>query len=643
MVVQLKYVLSAVALLLVCSLALFACGEDHETKDFDQPPAPEAGERVVIYQLVVRLFSNINTTNEWNGDLVTNGVGKFEHIDDVAIAAIQDLGVTHIWLTGVLQQATNTDYPQLDPPQLADDPDVLKGKAGSFYAVRDYFDVCPDYALDPQNRMAEFEALVGRIHDAGLKVIIDLVPNHVARTYDSDVKPEFNFGATDNTNVFFDSQNNFFYLVDPEGQVLSLPEPSNWPRPAGADGTLESENNDGVPPGDVPKATGNNQTTVDLSEFDWYETVKLNYGYNFATGESSYTPTPDTWNKMDEILAYWQGKGVDGFRCDFAHYVPMDAWAFLVAAARERDPDVYFFAEAYYTDDGVPDFSFENMLKVGFNAVYDDSSYDILKGVFCCGKYANDLEEALNQQGDFLKGNLLRYVENHDERRIASPVVGGENQDDSGFGSYQAGMPVAAVLYLLGNGPIMIYNGQEVGEEAADAEGFGGEDGRTSIFDYWAMPRLAAWVNGYQYDGGGLDEGRRTLRSWYADLVALSQEQGFSTGDSYSLNYLNKDNWRYSSGQYVYSFIRYDAAAGVNWLVVANFVNSSHEFDLKIAQDAIGFMGYDPEEGELLLYDAFEPDKTPDRLKTKNAENKGLPVTLAAYEVKIYRIEWEND
>ncbi len=643
MVVQLKHLLIAAMPVLLLALAFAACGEEHKTKDFDTPPGPAAGERVVIYQLVPRLFSNVNEAREWDGDITTNGVGKFEHIDNKALAAIRDLGVSHIWLTGVLQQATNTDYSHLDPPQPADDPDVLKGKAGSFYAIRDYFDVCPDYALDPQNRLAEFEALVQRIHDNEMKVVIDFVPNHVARTYDSDVKPELNFGANDDSSLFFHSQNNFFYLAEPEGQVLSLPEPSHWPRPSGADGTLETENNDGVPPGDVPKATGNNQTSVDLSEFDWYETCKLNYGYDFTTGESQYKPTPDTWNKMDAVLDYWQGKGVDGFRCDFAHYVPLEAWEFLVAGARERDPDVYFFAEAYYTGDGVPDFSFENMLKLGFDAVYDDTSYDAIKGIFCCGNWANDLEEALNQQTDYLKHSALHYVENHDERRIASPIVGGENPDDSGFGSYQAGMPVSSVLFLMGTGPILIYNGQEVGEAAAESEGFGGEDGRTSIFDYWSMPRMVEWVNGYQYDGGGLEAGRQTLRAWYADLVALSQRPGFSTGDYYSLNYLNKDNWRYSHGQYVYSFLRYDSSSGDAWLVIANFSNVSHGFDLKIAKDAVGFMGYDPEAGTLLFYDAFEPDKSPERVTAKNVELAGLPVTLTPYEVEVYRIQWENE
>jgi glycosidase len=639
MVVQLKHAL--IAALLLVALGGAACGEKHETKDFDDA-LPEAGTRPVIYQLVLRLFSNVKNVNEWDGDLAVNGVGKFAHLDETALAALQELGVTHLWLTGLLQQATNTDYSHLASPQPADDPDILKGKAGSFYAIKDYFDVCPDYALDPDARLDEFSELVGRIHDAGLKVLIDFVPNHVARTYQSDVRPELDFGAADDATVFFSPQNNFFYLVDPPGQVLHLPEPAQWPRPAGADGTLETEDNDGDPPGDVPKATGNNQTAVELSEFDWYETIKLNYGFNFVTGETSYEPIPDTWQKMDDVLAYWQGLGVDGFRCDFAHYVPVEAWQYLIGGARERDGGVYFFAEAYQGD-APPGFTFENLLKAGFDAIYDDAAYDTLKGVFCCGHWANDLETILNGQSDYLKRHQLHYAENHDERRIASPVVAGDNPDGSGFGSYQAGRPVSALLYLLSTGPLLLFNGQEVGEEAAGAEGFGGDDGRTTIFDYWTMPRVAQWVNHYQFDGGQLEPGRRALRRWYADLIALAAQPGFATGDFYSLQYLNKDNWRYSSGQYVFSFLRYDTTAGAAWLVVANLSNINHGFDLRVARQAIGFMGFDAEHGKLVFQDVFDADKAPLTVAAKSSETKGIPIALTPYEVEIYAITWEAD
>jgi len=184
----------------------------------------EKNERVRIYQLLVRLFGNTNETRKINGTLAENGVGKFADINDAALDAISAMGFTHIWLTGILQQATATDYSQIGRP--ADDPDLLKGLAGSPYAIKDYFDVCPDYAVDPAKRLDEFKALLARIHAHGLKALIDLVPNHVARSYDSAVMPEISFGARDDKTKFFDPQNNFFYLraSDPGGgPPLKLP------------------------------------------------------------------------------------------------------------------------------------------------------------------------------------------------------------------------------------------------------------------------------------------------------------------------------------------------------------------------------------------------------------------------------------
>ena len=57
-----------------------------------------------------------------------------------------------------------------------DDPDVVKGRAGSPYAIKDYYDIDPDLAVDVNHRMAEFESLVDRTHQHGMKVIIDFVP-----------------------------------------------------------------------------------------------------------------------------------------------------------------------------------------------------------------------------------------------------------------------------------------------------------------------------------------------------------------------------------------------------------------------------------------------------------------------------------
>jgi len=270
-------------------------------------------------------------------------VGKLAHIDDAALDGLRELGTTHLWLTGVLRQATATAYPELGLP--ADDPDILKGKAGSPYAVRDCYDVSPDYAVDPTRRIDELRELIDRAHRKGLKVLIDFVPNHVARSYHSVVRPEEDFGRADDTSRFFAPDNNFFYLQDHPGRPLHLAKPTHWEPPAGADERFEPE--DGRP-GHPVRMTGNT-ASYDVSSDDWKEVVKLNYGYDPTTGEKRFDPIPDTWHKMDRILTYWQQLGVDGFRVDYAHVVPVEFWQWALERARRRDPDAYFTAEAYET------------------------------------------------------------------------------------------------------------------------------------------------------------------------------------------------------------------------------------------------------------------------------------------------------
>ena len=628
------------ALLLISLAALFAaaglaaCGNGEESTDNDESPAVEIEQRPVVYQLAVRLFGNIKGTNQWNGDIVTNGVGKFAHIDDTAIGELKDLGATHIWLTGVLQQATHTDYSHIGEP--ADDPDILKGLAGSYYAVKDYYDVSPDYALNPENRLDEFQALVDRIHAQDMKVIIDFVPNHVARSYGSTVYPERDFGVDDDTSVFFAPDNNYFYLVDPPGQVLSIPAPDHWPRPEGANGTFYREDNTGDPPGDVPKVTGNDVTSAEVSVNDWYETVKLNYGYNFTTGETHYDPIPSTWEKMDHILAYWQEMGVDGFRADFAHLVPVEAWEYLIGNARDRDPDVMFIAEAYHSDAAPPGYSFSNFIGAGFDSIYDAEAYHRIKGIYCCGNWANDIEEHI--PSDYLFSKMIRFAENHDETRIASPVVHGDNSHASGFGSFEAGKPAAGTLYLLGDGPLLIYNGQEVGEEGAESAGFSGDDGRTSIFDYWTMPRVAEWVNNYKFDGGQLSQERRDLRNWYKRLFEVAQKPGIATGRFYSLQNANNHNHHYSSGQWIYSYLRYDTNFDAAWLVVANYSDQTFEFDLIIPDEAAQFAGF-RNASELTFTDVMVDDATPIEANPNRLTSDGVPIEMGPHGFKVFKIE----
>jgi glycosidase len=522
--------------------------------------------RPVIYQLVVRYFGNTNVTNRTNGDLRTNGSGKFADISDAALQALKSLGVTHLWLTGVLRQATLTDYSGIGLP--ADDPDIVKGLAGSFYAARDYYDVCPDYAIDPASRLQEFEAMIERVHAHGLQVVIDFVSNHVSRGYDSAVKPAESLGRGDDLTQFFSKQNHFFYLVEPPRQVLHLSKPWSWNPPGVVfDGHFAPE--DGSP-GHPPKATGNNFTRPDPSENDWYETIKLNYGFNFVSQQGDYGPRPRTWDSMNAVLAYWQQKGIDGFRCDFAHYVPAEAWSFLISQARTRRP-VFFFAEAYFNwPFADPVKKQEDLIQAGFDGVYHYQSYNALKDIYTQGKI-RDYDDVMLSVSPNMRPHLVVYIENHDERRVASPIVTGHGPGASGFGSAEAGYQLAPLQLLSGNGPAMILNGQEVGEPGAGLEGFGGEDGRTTIYDYWAMPEFAKWVNGHAYDGAGLSPSQKALRRFYGDLLRLCQHASVRGDGYWSLQYFNRPEQFADCPSGLYSFARFQSNSGQALVVAANF------------------------------------------------------------------------
>ena len=527
--------------------------------------------KAVIYQLVVRYFGNQNSTNREAGTLAENGSGRFVDINETAVAELRALGITHVWLTGVLRQATLTDYSAIGLPP--DDPDTVKGRAGSFYAIRDYFDVCPDYAVDPVQRMAEFEALVARLHAGGLKVLIDIVPNHVARCYHSVSRPDLNFGDGDDTTRFFARDNSFFYLVDPPGRKTFISRPRFWnPHGVMFDGQVPTE--DGSP-GHPPKATGDNCNEPEVGEYRWYETVKLNYGFNFTNGATEYEPIPRTWKLMNEIIAYWQEKGIDGFRCDFAHFVPAEFWTYLLGEARKRHPETYFTAEAYpWEGSGDPVTRMSQLTDAGFDSIYDDHAYNMLKRIYLSSATQEDYDRTI-LSSPIPRARLLQYLENHDERRVASPLVFGSDAHHSGFGSGAAGYQLAPLAYLQSRGAVLLFNGQEVGEVGGGIKGYNRDDGRTTLFDYWYMPELGRWVNGHKYDGGGLTAEEKGLRKFYGDLLRLSQDPSVCADGYWALKYYNHPARFDDCPADLYSFARFETGSGRMMVVVANFRGGS--------------------------------------------------------------------
>ncbi|MDR2145119.1 MAG: alpha-amylase family protein [Tannerella sp.] len=505
--------------------------------------------KTIIYQTFPRLFGNFNGNLVKDGSISQNGCGKFNSYTDKALYSIKDLGVTHLWFTGVIRHATCTDYSAFGLPK--DHSAVVKGMAGSPYAIKDYYDVCPDLAENIPNRMAEFEALVRRAHDAGMKVIIDFVPNHVARSYQSVMKPAYveDFGHGDHTNRAFDPMNNFYYLPG-QSLLLSCEEPeedfeySEFPA----------------------KATGNDCFKAEPDRNDWYETVKLNYGIDYQNdGRTYFSPVPDTWEKMLDILLFWTGKDVDGFRCDMAEMVPVEFWDWIIPRVKSRK-NVKFIAEVYNPQ------LYRDFINIGgFDYLYDKvGMYDTLRAVIADKSSANALNACWQATGDIQK-NMLYFLENHDEQRITSDFFARKAE---------IAIPAFAYLTFLNINPVMIYNGQELGERGMDGEGFSGYDGKTSIFDYWSMETVRNWADTGKFDGKNLPQSQLELRETYKRILTLAnREKALYSGSFYGLDFCNT----YPSDR-ITAFLR--KFEDELLLVIINFDEKECEVAINIPQNA---------------------------------------------------------
>lgn len=519
-------------------------------------------DKLVIYQIFTRLFGNQNTTNTAWGNLSENGVGKFNDINARALNELKAFGISHLWYTGVIEHATLTNY--ADFGIHPDEATVVKGKAGSPYAIKDYYDVDPDLATDVTQRMAEFEALIGRTHETGLKVIIDFIPNHVARQYASDAKPAgvADLGANDNTAVGFSPTNNFYYLP---GQPFVAP----------TEGSQYVEN--------PARVTGNDAITATPSLNDWYETVKLNYGVDILNGWTrAFDPVPTTWYQMLDILLFWAAKGVDGFRCDMAHMVPVEFWGWATRQVKKQHPGLIFIAEIYD-----PGLYHRYIFEGGFDYLYDKVGlYDALRRLMEGHGSCYDISRVWQNESGDIGGHMLRFLENHDEQRIASRYFANNPW---------LAVPAMTLSATLHTGPVMLYFGQEVGVRAEGSEGFSGDDGRTTIFDYWGLPEWQGWLSAGQYDGAGLSPDQRKLRSFYQQLNQLvNGSAAIRTGLFYDLQWSNDNgqNPGYNP-QLIYSYLRHTAQQKL--LIVCNFdQHTTYETTVHLPEHAWHIMELDP-------------------------------------------------
>ena len=570
-----------------------------------------------IYQLFVRTFGNKNKDVVFDGDKSQNKCGTFADINDKALDALMALGITHIWLTGVIRHSSMTAYPELGIK--SSNPLITKGKAGSPYSIMDYYDIDPDLAVNPQNRMEEFEDVMQRIHDKGLKVIIDFIPNHLAREYKSLCKPMYveDFGVNDNKNIAFAKDNNFYYcpnqqLVIP-GQQTTVTELVEvpWLRQAQPTQFLEFP----------AKASGNDIFSPNPSVNDWYDTVKLNYGVDYQNNNRCFEPIPNTWYKMLDIMTYWCEKGVDGFRVDMAEMVPVEFWRWSINMLRENYEPI-MIAEIYQPH------LYKEFIYAGFDYLYDKVGlYNTLENIYRYGQRADSITKVWNElQG--LGDVMLRFMENHDELRLASEYFVGD--------AFKA-LPAVAMAALMNRGPFMIYNGQESGEDAKGAPGFSGDDGRTSIFDYTVMPKHQNWMADGRFDGSDFTDEQKRLFNFYSELLNFRlNSSAINKGAFYDLMWVNP--W-YSNfdPQYVYAFLRYHDEDRL--LVVVNFnQNESRYCEVKISEDAVEYMRLRTTDNgkQSTATDVFTGEKIEYEIETLGT--RGIAMTLEPCGIKILKL-----
>ncbi|GMO33003.1 MAG: alpha-amylase family glycosyl hydrolase [Candidatus Azobacteroides pseudotrichonymphae] len=501
--------------------------------------------KILIYQVLVRLYGNINPNPVQNGNIEENGCGKFNYFTDSCLQKIRNEGFNYIWYTGVIEHATQTDYSKYGIKN--SHPTIVKGKAGSPYAIRDYYDVSPDLAENVYRRMEEFETLVQRTHQADLRVIIDFVPNHVARQYFSDAKiKEYpDFGKYDALAYSFHPHNNFYYLLDqPFGPQFSLYD------------------DQGNFYGEFPaKVTGNDCFSSTPSCNDWYDTIKLNYGIDYLNGRTKHFDTvPSTWHKMLSVLLFWARKSIDGFRCDMVEMIPVEFWAWVIPKIKKDFPHIIFIAEIYNPG------NYNDYLCQGhFDYLYDKvGMYDVLRGIITEGKPTKNITNAWQALGG-IQTNMLNFLENHDEQRIASDFFAGDARK---------GRPASVVAATLNTNPFMIYFGQELGEKGMDSEGFSRIDGRTTIFDYWSLSVFRRKPS----------EEQERLRRYYTKVLQLcNKNKAINNGKFFDLMYVNNHLTR----QYAYLRCNQDELL----LIVVNFDGEKVETDVFIPSHAMDYFG----------------------------------------------------
>lgn len=589
-------------------------------------------KKKVVYQVFTRLFGNTKTTNKPWGTIEENGVGKFADFSDKALSEIRDLGITHIWYTGVPHHALIRDYTAYGISN--DDPDVVKGRAGSPYAVKDYYNVNPDLAVDPSKRLEEFKELIQRTHNAGMKVIIDIVPNHVARNYEGITNPEGveDFGASDDTSKEYDVNNNFYYIP---GEAFKVPQWQDGYLPLGGEENRLADSKFEEFPA---KWTGNGSRLAQPHFNDWYETVKINYGvrpdgtkdfeqlpddYRNKDYKAHYEfwkdkTLPDSWYKFKDITQYWLDFGVDGFRFDMAEMVPVEFWSYLNSNIKMKNPNAFLLAEVYN-----PDLYRDYIHQGKMDYLYDKVElYDSIKHIMKGYGWTDHIPVVQKGMAD-IEHHMLHFLENHDEQRIASPDF---------VGKAQLGKPAMVVSATISTSPTMIYFGQEVGEPGAEDAGFG-KPTRTSIFDYIGVPHHQRWVNNKKFDGGQLSDEEKDLRDFYKRLLNFTVNSEALMGEYQEIHFYNKENTE-GYDHRVLSYVRWSNTEKL--IIITNFDSlKSYSFNVKVPEDVIE--KWDLKEGIYPLTEALYGE-VDTNMSVRNGQGQ-IQVELKPLQSYIFRIK----
>ena len=212
---------------------------------------------------------------------------------------------------------------------------------------------------------------------------------------------------------------------------------------------------------------------------------------------------------------------------------------------------------------------------------------------------------------------MLNFMENHDEQRIASKFFAGDAVK---------GFPAMAVSTLMNASPVMVYAGQELGEQAHEAEGFSGFDGRTTIFDYWKVETLCR----LQSSDYRLQIGEDVVFDLYRRLLSIASREVVAEGKFYDLMWLNRGNQQFDSSRQ-YAFVRYTDKEAL--FVVANFAGEERDVRVNITHHLFDAMGCEAF-GKVVAADLM----TGNKVELNFSADASVEIALKPYQVCAYSV-----